>query len=185
MDDLISGDDERAEQAVPRLAACGDDAVNMLLSLLETDNPDHRWWATRALAACPQPAAQRGLCQSLEDRRDSAVRYCAATALRHQPCIEALPLLIDALQEDDRLLARLAADALISLGQDAIPALVEASQSEQPAVRIEAVRALAKMRHPQTIPALFQAAEDSSSIVVHWAEQGLDDLGVGMIFFEP
>ena len=82
-------------------------------------------------------------------------------------------------------MARLAGDALIALGQDAISALDEASQSEDPAVRIEAVRALAKMRHPQTISALFKAVEDASSIVVHWAEQGLDDLGVGMIFFEP
>jgi HEAT repeat protein len=156
----------------------------MLLALLEAENPDHRWWATRALAACPQPASRRGLCRALEDQ-EPTVRYCAAAALREQPCIEALPLLISTLHEEDRLLSRLAGDALIALGQDAIPSLEEASQSEHPAVRIEAVRSLAKMRHPQAIPALFKALEDASSIVVHWAEQGLDDLGVGMVFFEP
>jgi HEAT repeat protein len=181
---LISGEDLRAEQAVPKLAACGDQAVDRLLALLQAENPDHRWWATRALAAHPQPASRRGLCQALEDK-DPAVRHCAAAALREQPCIEALPLLISALHKEDRLLTRLAGDALIALGKDAIPALEEASQSEHPAVRIEAVRALSKMRHPQTIPVLFKALEDTSSIVVHWAEQGLDDLGVGMVFFEP
>ena len=181
---MISGEDLRAEQAVPKLAACGDQAVDRLLALLETENPDHRWWATRALAACPQPASRRGLCQSLEDA-DPAVRTCAAAALREQPCIEALSLLISALHAEDRLLARLAGDALIALGEKAIPALEKACQSQSPAVRIEAVRALAKMRHPQTIPALFKALDDASTIVVHWAELGLDDLGVGMVFFEP
>jgi HEAT repeat protein len=182
---LLSGDVERAEGAVPELRALGDNAVERLLSLLEVENPDHRWWAVRALAAFEQPAALRGLVRALADRHHAAVRHCAAIGLREHPTPEALPLLISALHDEDRFLARLAADALAALGVRAIPELHKASQSATPAVRIEAVRALARMQEPETIAALFSAIDDPSSIVTHWAEQGLEDLGIGMVFFEP
>jgi hypothetical protein len=41
------------------------------------------------------------------------------------------------------------------------------------------------MQEPETIAALFRAIDDPSSIVSHWAEQGLEDLDIGMVFFEP
>jgi len=182
---LLSGDDVRAERAVPELGALGDNAVGRLISLLKVDNPDHRWWAVRALAVFEQPAAQRGLFRALADRHHTAVRHCAALGLRERPTPEALPLLISALHDEDRFLARLAADALTALGRRAIPELHKASQSDTPAVRIEAVRALAKMQEPETIAALFRAIDDPSSVVSHWAEQGLEALDIGMVFFEP
>ncbi len=170
---------------MPELAALGDTAVQKLLSLLEVGNPDHRWWAVRALAAFDQAAAQRALCRALADSQFPAVRHCAAMGLRESPTREAIPQLISALHEQDRLLARLAADALAALGKQAIPELQEACQSSDPAVRIEAVRALAMMQEPKTIGTLLDAIDDPSSIVAYWAERGLEDLGVGMVFFEP
>jgi HEAT repeat protein len=182
---LVSGDDERAERAVPDLAAMGEAAVGRLLSLLEIENPDHRWWAVRALATFDQPAAQRGLCRALADSQFPSVRHCAAIGLREHPTREAIPQLIYALHDQDRLLARLAADALAALGKEAIPELQEACQSSDPAVRIEAIRALATTREPETIGTLLSAIDDPSSIVAYWAEKGLEDLGVGMVFFDP
>lgn len=183
--DLLSGNDERAERSVPELAALGEAAIGRLLSLLDGENPDHRWWAVRTLAAFEQPTAQHGLHRALADQRDPAIRHCAAMGLREQPTPEALPQLISALYEQDRLLARLAADALAALGKQAIPELQQASMSDDHAVRIEAVRALAMMKEPEAAPALFGAIDDPSSIVTHWAEKGLEDLGIGMLFFEP
>jgi HEAT repeat protein len=52
-------------------------------------------------------------------------------------------------------------------------------------VRIEVVRALAKMQHPDAIGPLFRSIDDPSSLVQHWAEEGLDRLGIGMAFFQP
>jgi HEAT repeat protein len=167
------------------LAAFGDAAIDELLSLLISDKPDHSWWAVRALAEFEQPSAQDALCRVLADGNPPALRHCAAMGLRENPTPKALPALISALHEKDRLLSRLAADALAALGASAIPELQEAIQSTDPSVRIEAVRALAKMHDPQTIGALFSVLEDPSSLVTYWAEKGLDDLGVGMVFFEP
>ena len=51
--------------------------------------------------------------------------------------------------------------------------------------RINAARALAEMRVEAAIPILFEALDDPLSIVVYWAEEGLERLGVGMTFFKP
>ncbi len=167
------------------MPAFGDAAIDELLSLLKSDKLDHRWWAARALAEFEHPSAQNALCRALADDNPPSLRHCAAMGLRENPTPSALPALISALHEKDRLLTRLAGDALAALGPDAIPELQEALQSTDPSVRIEAVRALAKMHDPQAISALFSVLEDPSSLVTYWAERGLDDLGVGMIFFEP
>ncbi len=98
---------------------------------------------------------------------------------------EAIPDLSGALESGEALTMRLAADALAACGPGAIPALAKAAASSDPAVRIEAVRALAALRDPAAIPALYRALEDRSSLVGHWAEQGLDRLGMEMLYFRP
>jgi HEAT repeat protein len=92
---------------------------------------------------------------------------------------------LEALQNEDTLLRRLAGDALAAAGRQAIPGLVQAVEQGPAAVRIEVVRALAKMQHPDAIGPLFRSIDDPSSLVQHWAEEGLDRLGIGMAFFQP
>jgi HEAT repeat protein len=116
---------------------------------------------------------------------DPAVRQCAAIGLRQQPSTASLPGLARALFDDDALVARLAADALAAAGPDAIPHLQSTLQSGSRRARLEAARALAGMRHNSAIPALYAALEDPSPLVQHWAEQGLEALGMGMVYFSP
>lgn len=182
--ELTSGDDLRAETALLDLARLGDEALPGLLSLLESTNPDHRWWATTALSAIDHPQARAAMCQALNDT-DAGVRQCAALGLRQQPASQALPALIDALGEADTLLARLASDALTALGSDAVSPLTIAMRSEDLQVRVLAARALAGIDDPATVPPLFAALDDPSPLVVFWAEQGLEHQGVGMVFFRP
>lgn len=182
--ELTSGDDTRAEAVVSSLAVHGAAAVEALLPLLGASDPESRWWATRALAAVDDPQAARGLVQSLDDPQAS-VRQCAALGLRQQPTPEAIPELTRALGDADRLTARLAGDALAAAGAGAIPALITALQSEHPSVRIEAARALARAPDHQAVPALFAALEDDSLLVQYWAEEALERLGLGMVYFEP
>lgn len=75
--------------------------------------------------------------------------------------------------------------ALAAIGKPAILALTQALQSANSSVRVEAARTLAMMEIPETIPILFDASGDPSTMVQHWTEQGLNKLGVGMVFFEP
>jgi HEAT repeat protein len=182
--DLNSGDDRLAERAVHRLALHGESVLPSLLSQLSSSDPDQRWWATAALAQIDHHAARRSITHSLSDQ-DVSVRQCAAFALRKQPSKDAVPALIASLADSDRLLARLAGDALAALGDQAVSPLTEALRDANPAVRIEAARALAAIDDPAVIAPLFSVLDDSSALVVHWAELGLQRLGVGMVFYQP
>ncbi len=182
--DLTSGDDARAEAAVPALTVHGDRALAALLDASDSPIADRRWWIVRALAEFPHEAAGEALIDALSDP-DDAVRHCASLGLKQNPRPEAVPVLVDLLGASDRMLSRLAADALAALGAEAVPALDRAARDDDPAVRIEAVRALANMRHPDAIGPLFKSIDDPSSVVTHWAEEGLDRLGIGMEFFSP
>ena len=162
----------------------GEVALNSLIVLLNSSNPDHRWWAVRSLSKFQDPNASEALQRSLSDS-DASVRHCAAMGLRHIPHPDAIPALVQALGSKDRFFARLAGDALTALGERAIPALAEALQSSNPATRGEAARSLAKMKNPETLPILYSAIEDPSSIVQHWVDEGFNLLGVGMVFFKP
>jgi HEAT repeat protein len=180
---LISGDDAQAETAAEKLARLDEKPPRELFPLLESDNPDHRWWAVRVLSSFDTELAQASLCAALEDG-DPAVRYCAALGLRHSPTPKAIRRLMKKIEEGDRLLSRLAGDALAAIGKPAIPALAKALQDQNPTLRVEAARALALMEHNETIPILFRSMEDPSSMVQHWVDEGLTRLGIGMVFFK-
>lgn len=185
LDDLMSGDEDRAQAAVPALTVHGSEAVQALAGLVGAPVADRRWWAAYALAAFrDDPLAQNLLIQTLGDPSE-AVRQCAALALKQNPTASAVEPLIQLMKGQDRLAARLAGDALAAVGLAAIPALAQASKDPNPGVRIEAVRSLAEMRHPDAIGPLFKCIDDPSSVVCHWAEEGLDRLGIGMMFFNP
>jgi len=188
MDDLLveftSGNDERAERAAWRLAGLGEAALDILRPLLAAPEADARWWAVRALAEVPRESAVPLLIQALEDE-DATVRQCAALSLSRQPDERAIPALIEAMSSKDALLARLAANALASVGAAAVPALLEVLERGKQPVRLEAARALAHIGDNRSIPALFKALDEDSALMDYWANEGLERMGVGMVFFKP
>lgn len=183
LEDLVSEDEPRALAAAAGLAEFGERAVKPLQELCKDPEPDRRWWATYALSEINTAAARASLAKSLEDENLS-VRHCAALGLRMNPTEKAVDGLVTALQSEDLLLSRLASDALAAVGPKSIRALQPLTQAQEPRIRIEAVRALAQMCHPDAIGPLFACSEDPSSMVAYWVELGLERLGVGMSFFE-
>jgi HEAT repeat protein len=182
--DLTSGDDRRAEAAARKLAQQGSEALPALRELLESTNADARWWAIWALASFSHPEVGSLLRTQLKDP-DNAVRQCAALALREQPYNNAIPDLVDLLEEQDPILARLAAAALIAAGREAVPALLEVAQNGSRKARLEAIRSLANMGDERAIPALYAAYQENSAIMEYWANEGLEKLGVGIVLFNP
>lgn len=181
---LTSGNDQIAENSVSQIAALGETALPALFDLMDSPDPERRWWALRALAVIPHPEVPPRLREALQDP-DPAVRQCAALGLSQQPTAEAILDLITLMDDQDRLLARLAGDALIAAGNQAVPALIETLENGSQPARIEAVRALALIADKSAIPALFKAWQEGSAIIQYWAELGLDRMGVGMQFFTP
>ncbi len=184
---LISGEDEAedaAEAAAIEIAVFGNDALPALEELHASPKADSRWWATRTLALIADPRASTMLLESLKDT-DPAVRQCAALAFREQPAPEAIPALVVALDDPDRMLSRLVADALIAAGDAAVPALIEVLKNGEQRAQGEAARALALIGDTRAIPVMFEVWENSSSIVQYWIEEGFRRMGVGMTFFTP
>lgn len=190
IENLTSGDDHRAEASARSFPDYGEAGLNALVDLYQQPDADLRWWAVRAMAAfdvIKYPQASKVLVSALGDS-DLNVMACAAVGLRERPVVEAIPELIKKLAHEDKLIARLAGDALAALEKSASPALVEFLGQEEAlphAARVEAVRALAKIGDPAAIGPLFEVWENGSSMMQYWAERGLHDLGIGMAFFDP
>jgi HEAT repeat protein len=159
-------------------------ALPALFELMDTPDPNKRWWAIRVLSAIPDPEVTLHLRKALSDP-DYTIRQCAALGLSQQPDVESIPALIERLEDDDRLVARLAADALIAIGGPAVMDLIETLESGPQSSQIEAARALAVIGDTRAIPTMFAAWEEGSALIRHWIEQGFERMGVGMQFFEP
>jgi HEAT repeat protein len=115
---------------------------------------------------------------------DTETRACALYALGIRTEPDAISLLIDALGDPSAFLSRLAADSLERIGKPAVPTLIETLKNKNAQIRGLAARALAHIKDTSAIPALFAALEDESIIVQHWADEGLDAMGVGQVYFK-
>lgn len=184
MAELRSGDDERAESAAQRLGEIGLAALTEVGQLLQSPLEDERWWAARALAEIPDPGAEDLLLKLLSDS-EPAVRQAAALGLYRHHSGPGIPALVAALDDPDSMTADLAANALIQRGASAVEALLEVMHSGSQRARLGAVRALAEIRDGRAIPALMKALEEDSALMEYWAQEGLERMGVGMMFFKP
>ena len=181
---LSCGEDEQAEAALSHLASWGPQAIDALQHRLSHPEAEVRWWAVRALAELQDERVPGLLVGALADP-DNGVRWCAGLALRKHPSPQATGALIGMLADAEALTRRLAGDALAAIGAEAVPPLLEVlQQGEQPA-RVEAVRTLAKIGDQRAIPALFEALDDNSALIEYWASEGLEKMGVGMVFYKP
>ena len=183
MAELTSGDEALAEAVVKPLLALGEGAIPALLDLMKAEDADQRWWAIRTLSQSPHVKIE-WLLPSLSDP-DVAVRQAVALGLCSLPGEAAIPSLIQALSDPDSLVSSLAMHALIVNGKAAVPALMEVPSDAQLAVRINVLRALAEIQDHQAIPMFMSALEEESALLQHWAEEGLNRLGLNMIYMKP
>jgi len=181
--DLTSGDEVRAENAVPGLVELGEDAFPALRDLLDSADVDQRWWALRTLAQSPQ-ARTEWLLPLLEDSA-AEVRQAAALGLCNHPDETAIRSLIRALNDADSMVSDLARSALVVIGKPAVPSLLEVPKDAPQRARINALRALAEIGDFSAIPTLMAAFEEDSVMLQHWAEEGLERLGLNMIYLKP
>jgi HEAT repeat protein len=179
--DLLCGDDAWAEAS---LAHISPDDLPELIELARSETPDIRWWALRAIATLPTAEAATPLLAAVADP-DPGVRSCAILALGQRQESSAVPALVNCLKDSSEFVARLAADALEQIGGLAVPALVDALSAKDTSTRRLAARALAHIKDPSAIPALFMALEDDSMFVSYWADEGLEKMGAGQVYFKP
>lgn len=183
LQDLNSGDELRAEEAVSSLVDLGADAIPALRELTRSPFSDSRWWALRTLAQSPH-SLTTWLIPFLEDPAPD-VRQCAALGLAVRPDEGAIQALVRALTDDDSMVCNLAVQALITIGAAAVPSLIDAVKSGHRPARIHGLRALAEIRDQRAIPVMMQVMEEDSALLQYWAKEGLDRLGLDMVYLKP
>ncbi len=181
--DLTSGDETRAENAVAGLVALGEVAFPALREQTKSSDADQRWWALRTLAGSPQ-ARTEWLLPHLDDP-DPEVRQAAALGLCAKPDEMAIGPLVRALRDEDPLTSDLARNALAAIGKPAVPSLLQVPKDAPQRARINALRALAEIADYAAIPTLMAALEEDFAMLHHWAEEGLERLGLNMIYLKP
>lgn len=180
--DLTSGVESRAEAAVPQIVQMGESTLPALKALLASHDPDQRWWAVRTLAQMPNATAELFL-EKLDDK-SVEVRQAAALALAAHSNEESILPLIQALDDEDQLVVTLAANALVKIGKPAVTFLMDTLSNSTSQARIQMMRILAEIRDPRSIPAMMKALSDESALLNHWAEEGLERLGLDMVYIK-
>lgn len=183
LNDLTSGSETRAERAVPELIDLGQEAIPALLDLTQSSEVDHRWWGLRVLAQSPYSQAE-WLVPFLNDPARE-VRQCAALGLALKPAESAIQPLVQALRDEDSMVSSLAVNALVKIGNAAVPSLIDIVKNSPQSARIHALRALAEIRDHRAIPVMMKVMEEDSALLQHWAKEGLDRLGLDMVYMKP
>jgi HEAT repeat protein len=184
LDDLTGGDEERAEQAVSGLVELGEEAIPSLLDLTKSDDVDSRWWAIRTLAGSPLCRTE-WLIPFLTNDPAPEIRQCAALGLAGKPDESATQPLVQALSDEDSMVSSLAANALVKIGSAAVPSLIEIVTNGKQSARIHALRALAEIKDHRAIPIMMKVMQEDSALLQHWAKEGLDRLGLDMVYIKP
>ncbi len=83
------------------------------------------------------------------------------------------------------MVGSLAVNALIKIGSVTVPSLIEAVKSGPQAQRIHALRALAEIRDHRAILVMMQVMQEDSALLQHWAQEGLEQLGLDMVYIKP
>ena len=183
LNDLTSNDETRAEGAVPALVEMGEEAIPDLLELTQSKDADSRWWGLRVLAQSPLCRTE-WLVPFLNDPA-ADVRQCAALGLSVRPDESATQPLVHALSDEDTLVSNLAVNALVKIGKVAVPSLIENVKSGSQSARILALRALVEIRDHRAIPVMMQVMNEDSALLQHWAKEGLERLGLDMVYIKP
>jgi HEAT repeat protein len=165
------------------LVDLGEEAFPALLDLTRSPDADQRWWALRVLAQSPHSRTE-WLVPFLNDPAPE-VRQCAALGLAARPDESAIQPLIRALSDEDSMLGNLAVNALVRTGSAAVPSLIEVVKDAPQSARIHALRALADIRDQRAIPVMMQVMGEDSALLQHWAKEGLERLGLNMVYIKP
>ncbi len=181
--ELTSGDDTRAEKSIPAIVDLGMAAIPTLLELTRAEEVDSRWWAVRALAASPHTRTEN-LIPLLSDSA-SEVRAAAALALCNHPDESAIPALINTLSDEDSLTAGLAGNALVKIGSPSVPSLLTVMSEAPTGIRIIVLRALSEIRDHRAIPVMMKSLSEESAVLQYWAQEGLQRLGLDMVYGKP
>lgn len=152
-----------------------EDALAALRAALSDGNPNIRWRAALALGEQKDARAVPRLAQLLRDP-DRLVQNMAANALARIATKEAIGALGGALANPQESTVHTTMDALMQLGETAVPALAVLVNSGSPQARRNAATVLGYIASPLAVPALQEAAADTNQQVQAEARWALEEI---------
>jgi HEAT repeat protein len=164
---------------VEALGRIGDvHAVPALLQALNDSNMNIVWKTIEALGQIGNAQAISGLVQALGDWRSPVPGKAAEALVKIGP--PAVPSLVQALQNRDNNVRRIAADTLGQIGvAQAVPGLIQALQDSDKLVCISAAKALGQIEgDAQALPNLIEALQDMGWLVRFGAVEALGQIEV-------
>ncbi len=147
-------------------------AERVLLSMAHDKRPAVRETTIYLLGIIGSFAATPILTEALDDPVPT-VRLQAAKAIGRVGDPTAIPALLNALRGADEQLGSHIFSALVRMGHDAVPALIERSTSSSAWMRWNCLRALSEISDQRALPVLVQALLDTDHSVVWMAAKGL------------
>ncbi len=168
-----------------KLVEIGAEAIPALHDLATSPDADQRWWAVSTLAQTDDVDVD-WLLATLQNDDVVEVKQAAALGLTARPHPKSASVLIGFLRHSDSILRTLVAKALTAIGTDAVPVLLAYLDENKDlnSARVSAVRALAEIADKRAIPALMAALEEDSALIRYWAEVGLENLGLDMVYMK-
>ncbi|MCH7614817.1 MAG: HEAT repeat domain-containing protein [Nitrospinae bacterium] len=132
-------------EAVLAMASMGQNTVPKLITCLKDERWRVREQAAKSLGLLKDSQAVQGLMIVAGRDRDGAVKSAAAEALGRIGDSKAVPALIKLFKDTSKIVRETAGTALLYIGEDSIPALIETLKDPHFVVRCHGVRALGGM----------------------------------------
>ncbi len=173
--DLHQSDRAVRDRAYKALISAGSPAVPDLIALLKDKDPDMQEYAAGILGNIGDERAVGPLLKMLDS--SSPRRYIAAWALGKIKSEKAIGPLIKVLGEKNDALQKEATRALIAIGPDSVPALIEALKSPVPDIRKYSVRALGIIADKRAEEPLIRLLSDTDNDVAAAAALALGTAG--------
>ncbi len=147
-------------------------AERVLMAAMSDKRPIVRETAAHILGIVGNRSATPELIESLRDPVP-AVQLQAVKALGRVGDPNAVPALLGALRGADEQMGSQIFTALVQLGHNAVPALVEASSSSSSWMRWHCIRALGEIADIRALPVLVQALRDNDHSIAWMGAKGL------------
>jgi HEAT repeat protein len=185
-------------RAAAALAKIGDpQAVPILIEMLGDKEPSVRIAASLALGKFKDPRCLVRLSDVLLEDKEIEVRQAAAQGLAETRLLQAIPYLIEAMQDsfwwyERENAAKPLLEAVASLGADAVEPLCEALRNPEGTVRRSAALILAKIGDPRAIEPLgaalydvhFEVGEAAAHSLARFGADALEVLGEALLASE-
>ena len=162
--------------AAQALTDMGNDAVAPLVTALQCDDKERRFWSIKILGKMKEKSAYEEIVKFLSDS-DSEIRMAALEALGEFGDASAIPAIIERFVDSAWVVRKNASKAIVNFGKIAVQPLLKALSSDNEDTKYWALKALGDIRPDGIIPALIAKFKDSSWTIRNTAAEILSQYG--------